>query len=116
VAVKRRPTKARASAARKSSGAQAKGIVCNVTPFSLGPFTFPAGGGAWEIFVLYPSGPDACPYKAKPNVRWIRTNPRISEFDLILAPNTGPARRGIVRVQGQFNSTVHSVRVNQLGP
>ena len=105
--------------ARKSRTSRRKAAggteVCNVTP-EPGPFTFPAGGGEFFVLVSYPTPPDACPYTAKPNVSWIRTNPRISEFDVRLAAN--PRRRprtGIVVVQGRGNRVRHRVTIRQLG-
>lgn len=100
--------------ARTSSRAAGKHPRCNVKPASPGPFTFPAQGGSFEIFVVYPTPPDACPYTAKPNVRWITTNPRISEFDAILTPNPGPAREGIVWVRGEGNPKKHKVVIRQM--
>lgn len=101
-------------AVRTSPRAVRKQPRCNVKPASPGPFTFPAQGGSFEIFVVYPTPPDACPYSAKPNVRWITTNPRISEFDAILAPNSGPAREGIVWVRGAGNPKKHKVVIRQM--
>jgi hypothetical protein len=106
----------RKSARRAAPGSRRPaGPVCGVTP-NVGPHTFPAVGGEFFVLVSYPTGPDACPYTAKPNVRWIRTNPRISEFDVILAPNpSARMRRGVVVVQGQNNPIRHQVIIQQAG-
>jgi hypothetical protein len=90
-------------------------VTCNVKP-EAGPFTFPAGGGEFFILVTYPLPPDACPYTATSSVSWITTNPRISEFDVRLAPNRfRRMREGVVVVQGECNRLKHRVRIRQLG-
>jgi hypothetical protein len=44
------------------------------------------------------------------------TNPRISEFDVVLQPNPRrKAREGVVVVQGQGNPTRHRVTIRQSG-
>ncbi len=107
-------------AARKSSKPSVRSklqaaVVCNATP-EPGPFTFPAGGGEFFVLVSYPTGPDACSYTAKSTVRWMTATPRISEFDVKLAPNRRKAaREGVVIVQGQGNATKHKVTIRQSG-
>jgi hypothetical protein len=108
--------KAKKKASRKRTGSGAAPVVkCGVVP-ERGPFTFPAGGGEFFVLVSYPTGPDACPYTATPRVRWMTTNPRISEFDVVLQPNPRrKAREGVVVVQGQGNPTRHRVTIRQSG-
>jgi hypothetical protein len=114
-AARKTARKATRKAATRAASRGPSPTPCGVTP-DLGPHTFPAVGGGFFVLVTYPTGPDACPYTAKPNVRWITTNPRISEFDVILAPNPSTRmRRGIVVVQGQGNRIRHRVVVQQSG-
>jgi hypothetical protein len=109
------PTRARKSSKKRSRATTESPERCNVTP-EPGPFTFPAGGGEFFILVSYPTPPDACPYTARPNVGWITTTPRISEFDVRLTPNPRrQARQGVVVVQGQANPVRHRVTIRQLG-
>lgn len=109
------PTTRKKSARKSVHSSPEPCTVCNVRP-EPGPFTFPAGGGEFFILVSYPTPPDACPYTAKSTVRWITTNPRISEFDVTLAPNPRRlARAGVVVVQGQGNPIRHRVTIRQRG-
>lgn len=86
----------------------------DVKPMSPGPFTFPARGGSFEIFVVYPKAAGVCPYTAKSTVRWIVTHPRGAQFDAILPPNAGPSREGIVWVQGAGSPRKHKVLIRQM--
>lgn len=109
------------SASKKSSRKSARPrrpqtrAVCTVEP-EPGPFTFPAGGGEFIIYVYYPTPPNPCPYTAKSNKKWMTTTPRIMEFDVTLTQNrSSSARRGVVTVQGQGNPIKHKVTIHQHG-
>lgn len=100
--------------ARTPSRTAPRDVARDVKPMSPGPFTFPARGGSFEIYVVYPKAAEACPYTVKSTVRWIVTHPRDSQFDAILPPNAGPSREGIVWVQGAGSPRKHKVLIRQM--
>lgn len=102
------------AAERAASRTTSRNLARDVKPMSPGPFTFPARGGSFEIYVVYPKAVEACPYTVKSTVRWIVTHPRDAQFDAILPPNVGPSREGIVWVQGAGSPRKHRVLIRQM--
>lgn len=103
----------KAKAAVRASS-RTRDVSRDVKPMSPGPFTFPARGGSFEIYVVHPKPGEARAYKVKSTVRWIVTHPRGVQFDAILPPNAGPSREGIVWVQGSGSSRKHKVLIRQM--